>query len=63
MFFVWMTVNRAHDKGYREEDNDTDDKETERNRGRISEFTEFFFKVVHGSFSFLVKIPSPTWQS
>ena len=46
MFFR-LTVDRAHEEGDREEDNDTDDKETERNRCRRSEFTKFFSNVVH----------------
>ena len=50
MFFLWMTVNRAHEEGDSEEDCDGDDDTSERSRDRISEFLKFFSKVVHGSF-------------
>ena len=50
MFFVWMTVNRAHEEGDSEEDADCDNNETERSRDSVSEFPEFFSNVVHGSF-------------
>ena len=50
MFFLLMTVNRAHEEGDSEEDCDGDDNASERSRDRISEFPEFFSKVVHGSF-------------
>ena len=52
MFFRRTVVDLAHEEGDREEDNDTDDKETERNRCRISEFTKFFSNIIHGSFLF-----------
>ena len=50
MFFLWMTVNRAHEEGDSEEDCDGDDNETERSHDRISEFHEFFLNGFHGSF-------------